>query len=345
MIIQNYKLPVLLNSYFVLIPHENPRPFPNGQTSVVHRFPLVAGSPTRPPVRFAAHRIPPCPTDLFQHTTILMDDISSEEDDTTSTEEEEEDVDEEASRRDTMKCVSCKEDYGSCDAGTCRECYEEASETEEELKREIEELKSKINFLRFSLGSPPRSHSSPPFSDVVLVASDDSFTSSQPVLVPAHRAVLACRSPVFRAMLENKMEESISGTIKIGDVSYDVLRIFVNYLYTAEACLDENVAYDLLVLADKYQVKHLKTYCEKYLMSNLTWENSIPTYAFAHQHNAKTLLDAALSLIMDNMDQLSRRAEYAELVEKDPRMIVEIYETYLSRQVNTAAISDPIKKP
>lgn len=147
----------------------------------------------------------------------------------------------------------------------------------------------------------------------------------------------ASRSPVFKAMLENEMEESRSGTIKISDVSYDALRAFVNYLYTAEACLDEQLACDLLVLAEKYQVKHLKGYCEKFLVSKLNWDNSVPSYAFAHQHNAKHMLDAALSLIIDNMDKLTKREEYMELVERDPRLVVEIYEAYLSKQVNTAA--------
>ncbi|XP_031128331.1 BTB/POZ domain-containing protein At4g08455 isoform X2 [Ipomoea triloba] len=269
-------------------------------------------------------------------------------------EDEEEEEEEESPESTRMKCVSCKEEYCSRDAGTCRECYEEASETEEELKREIEDLKAKVNFLRFwalpdplHLSFPHRPQSSTPcFSDVVLVASNDQSAKNAPhsVPVPAHRAVLASRSPVFRAMLENEMEESLSGTIKISDVSYDALRAFVNYLYTAEACLDENMACDLLVLAEKYQVKHLKTYCEKFLISKLNWENSLVNFAFAHQHNAKNLLDAALALIMDNMDKLSKREEYKELVEKDPRLVVELYEAYLSKQVNTAVRKDPTTK-
>lgn len=149
----------------------------------------------------------------------------------------------------------------------------------------------------------------------------------------------ASRSPVFRAMLETEMEESLSGTIKLSDVSYDALRAFVNYLYTAEACLDDDMACNLLILADKYEVKHLKTYCEKFLISKLVWESSLISYSFAHQHNANNLLDAALSLILDNMDKLSKREEYIELVEKDPRLVVEIYEAYLSKQVNTAVSS------
>ncbi|KAJ6405390.1 hypothetical protein OIU84_013361 [Salix udensis] len=246
----------------------------------------------------------------------------------------------------TMRCISCKEYYGRCDAGTCKECYEEASDTEEELKREIEDLKAKVAFLRF--WSPldhhitHRSSAGPCFTDVVLIASSsDGFIGTGPsVPVPAHKAVLASRSPVFKAMLENEMEESRSGTIKISDVSYDALRSFVNYMYTAEACLDEQMACDLLVLAEKYQVKHLKAYCEKFLVSKLNWDNSVVSYAFAHQHNAKHMLETALSLITDNMDKLTKREEYIELVEKDPRLVVEIYEAYLSKQVNTAAHKD-----
>ncbi|XP_075518980.1 BTB/POZ domain-containing protein At4g08455 [Primulina tabacum] len=248
-----------------------------------------------------------------------------------------------------MKCLSCKEEYGGRDVGTCRECYEEAGETEEELKREIEDLKTKVNFLRLHTVVTGSNYATtrpnaPSFSDVVLVASDSTDPHLTFPPIPAHRAVLVSRSPVFRAMLENKMEESLSGTIKISDVSYDALRAFVSYLYTADASLDEHMACELLVLAEKYEVKHLKTYCEKYLMSKLNRENSLAYYAFAHQLCAKSLLDAALSLIMDNMDNLTKQEEYTELVEKDPRVVVEIYEAYLSKQVNTAATENPTPK-
>ncbi|XP_039120465.1 BTB/POZ domain-containing protein At4g08455 [Dioscorea cayenensis subsp. rotundata] len=240
-----------------------------------------------------------------------------------------------------MWCQSCREEYGEVDAGTCKECYEEASETEEELKREIDDLKSKVAFLRLSPpsldlnpSSSSSSSSSPSAPDLLLLAS--SHAPSSAPAVPAHRAVLISRSPVFRAMLESEMEESRSGMIRISDVSYDVLRAFVNYLYTAEILLDEQMACDLLVLAEKYQVKYLKAFCEKFMTSKVNNENAIINYAFAHRHNAKQLLDAALSLIMDNMSTLVERNEYKQLVENDPRLVVEIYEAYLKKQVNIA---------
>ncbi|KAJ1387360.1 SKP1/BTB/POZ domain superfamily [Sesbania bispinosa] len=227
-----------------------------------------------------------------------------------------------------MRCISCDEEYDPDDAGTCKECYDEANETREELKRQIQDLKSKVSFL--ALSSPL---DAPSTTDLVLVPSADASAPS----VPAHKAVLVSRSPVFRAMLENDMEESRSGTIKITDVSYDALRAFVNYLYTAEACLDNQMACNLLVLAEKYQVKHLKIYCEKYLIAKLNWEKAIANYAFAHQHNANQLLDAALAVIIDNMDRLTKNEDYMELVDSNPRLVVEIYEAYLAKQVNTAA--------
>lgn len=91
------------------------------------------------------------------------------------------------SNKGTMKCISCREDYGTRDAGTCKECYEEASETEEELKREIEELKAKVAFLRIS--SPIEQSNRRPCSDVVLVASNDD-SDAPAVPVPAHKYVL-----------------------------------------------------------------------------------------------------------------------------------------------------------
>ncbi|XP_057973575.1 BTB/POZ domain-containing protein At4g08455-like [Malania oleifera] len=189
----------------------------------------------------------------------------------------------------------------------------------------MEDLTDKVAFLR--LWSPlnhPGNYRSYP--DVFLVASDH---VSPPV--PAQKAVLASHSPVFKAMFENEMEESQSGRINISNVSYDALRMFINYLYTAEACLEEQIACDLIVLAEKYQVKHLKAYCENFMVSKLNWDNSIVSFAFARQHNAKHLLDAALSLIMENMEKLTKREDYTQLVERDPQLLIEIYEAHLPK--------------
>ncbi|XP_030455142.1 BTB/POZ domain-containing protein At4g08455-like [Syzygium oleosum] len=233
--------------------------------------------------------------------------------------------------------TSCEEECVTLDA---QECSEEAKQTKEELKREIEHLKAQVAFL--SIWSPT-GLDHPHGTDVVLLAAEDGPNGGPSMGVPVHMAMLASRSPIFKAMLEDEMDESRTGTIKISGMSYDALRAFVGYLY-AEACLDEQMASELLVLAEKYQVKPLKAYCEKFLVSKLNWDNSIINYVFAHQHNAKLLLEAALSLIKDNLDKLRKRQEYSILVEKDPRLVVELYEACVAKQENDAAPKDTSAK-
>ncbi|GAB2289803.1 hypothetical protein Dimus_024107 [Dionaea muscipula] len=233
--------------------------------------------------------------------------------------------------------------YTTNSPGSCKECYVKARDKtvelerkNEELERKNEELKVIVDFLRLSSPSShddPIARSSPLSSDVTLVASDDLPDAP----IPANKLVLANRSPVFKAMLETAMEESISGTIKISDVTYDLLHVFVNYLYTADVCLDEKIASNLLVLAEKYQVKHLNELCQRYLMSNLNWDNSLSKYVFARQHSAGILLEASLSIITDDIDKFMNRDEYGELVKKDPSSVVGIFEAYAKKQVNIAA--------
>lgn len=85
-----------------------------------------------------------------------------------------------------MLCLSCEVYFNSEDAGTCKECYEEANETEEELEAEIDDLKAKIAFLKLL---SPVNHCNRSDTDVTLVASDEGADVSA-LTVPAHKAVL-----------------------------------------------------------------------------------------------------------------------------------------------------------
>ncbi|KAK9167301.1 hypothetical protein Scep_002492 [Stephania cephalantha] len=162
--------------------------------------------------------------------------------------------------------------------------------------------------------------------DVVLVASDDDDGIK---VVSAHKAILINKSPVFKAMLRNEMEESQTSTIKISEVSYHDLCVFVNYLYTAEVNLvDDQRAQDLLAMGEKYQVKHLKAYCENFLRSKVNASNALKYLTFATKYKAEDLIEASLNVIIENMNKLKLQDEYKELVKKDPHLVIRIYESY-----------------
>ncbi|CAA7057730.1 unnamed protein product [Microthlaspi erraticum] len=220
-----------------------------------------------------------------------------------------------------IRCNSCQDVCLPHHVGTCKKCYDEVREAMEELMEENNVLKAKVDFLRLS-SSLDHGSSSRSFPDVVLFADSVDGVS---------------RSRVFKAMLENEMEESYTGIVRISDVSYDVLRTFVSFLYTAEVCLDDYLACQLLVMSDKFEVKHLNDCCEKYLVTKLTPENSFMAYVFAHQHNAKQLSDAALTHIIDNMDMVIKTEEYMEIKKRDPHFVLDIYDAYTLKQVKNAA--------
>ncbi|CAL9007438.1 unnamed protein product [Prunus brigantina] len=199
-----------------------------------------------------------------------------------------------------MKCISCEGKYDG-DAGACKQCYED--------------LKAKVAFLAMSNRYPLAF-----CTDVVLLASDNGHPKGL-ARAGAHEAVLASRSPVFKALLHNETKE-----IHICELWPQELGAFINYLYTAEICLDQQLARKLLVVAEKYQLHHLKDLCQKFLVSNLNWDNSLATYTFGHDHNDKQIIDAALMLITNNIEKLASSDEYAELKRSHPQLVIEIYE-------------------
>lgn len=65
------------------------------------------------------------------------------------------------------------------------------------------------------------------FADVHILLDDDGG-----VKVPTHKAILACRSEVCRAMLTCGMRETTSNEIHLKEVSATSLRLLLTYLYT-----------------------------------------------------------------------------------------------------------------
>jgi len=161
-----------------------------------------------------------------------------------------------------------------------------------------------------------------------------------------HRSVLAARSLVFRRMLENRptspiavatdatgatagnaasWSESGSGQIRIPDVGEDVMRHFLLYLYGSRVPvdMDEQLAEELLIVADKYDVERLKNACEVALSSSLT-ESTVPRLlVIADRHRCAKLKADALSYLTLNPAQILETAEWKIVEEDHPNIIVE----------------------
>ncbi len=121
----------------------------------------------------------------------------------------------------------------------------------------------------------------------------------------AHRLVLLSRSPVFAKMFEHDTKESRESLVRIPDLSPEIVAEMLRFVYTGTAPNIENVAIDLLVAADKYQLNRLKTMCENVLCGEICAQKGdlCRILILAHQHSAMHLKVECLRFICAHIGQ------------------------------------------
>ena len=114
-------------------------------------------------------------------------------------------------------------------------------------------------------------------SDVVLCVGDRNFS--------VHRAILAARSPVFRALFTSNMKESVAGEIPIEDMEPDVMRELLICVYTNQVPVE--CGCDMLTAFDRFGLVSLLDRCQDSV--TITVENALEVSAVAEELNAKRL--------------------------------------------------------
>ncbi|CAO2209714.1 unnamed protein product [Urochloa humidicola] len=172
-------------------------------------------------------------------------------------------------------------------------------------------------------------------------------------LFPAHRVVLAARSPVFRAELYGEMRENgaAAQAIVIDEMRTATFRALLRYIYTdaSPAAIitstgdnqDEGdddddgseddvigVVSELLTAADRYDVRRLKLICERVLCRRLDVENVADTLALADRHHCDTLKDDCIEFMTTSqrMGQVAATQGYMQLKSCHPHLIFEVLE-------------------
>ncbi|XP_052132444.1 uncharacterized protein LOC113207718 [Frankliniella occidentalis] len=87
------------------------------------------------------------------------------------------------------------------------------------------------------------------------------------VELPAHRNVLALRSPVLSNMLTGDFKEARDGRVELLDFSSGAVAKFLEFLYTDQIGDWANSELELLQLSDKYMVPELRSECALRLWS------------------------------------------------------------------------------
>ncbi|XP_015927740.1 uncharacterized protein [Parasteatoda tepidariorum] len=151
------------------------------------------------------------------------------------------------------------------------------------------------------------SHKEKLFTDVNFIVGDD--------IIPAHKSILAARSPVFRTMLEADMREKSENRIVINDIEKPVLEAFLTFIYTGFVqTSDVSLVSQLYPVADKYDVQNLKDVCQHVLSMNLNETTACEILNLAEVHSDENLTNSALNYLIDNFDVIEPTEEWKKFV-------------------------------
>ena len=125
-------------------------------------------------------------------------------------------------------------------------------------------------------------------TDFALLCDDES--------IPCHKNILVGASSVFEATIGNKKnKEAEEGEVDM-NISTEVGRAFVEFIYMAK--LDKDIlvkeAVSFLEQGDKYQISGLKELAEEEMMNQLSRENMVKLLAISDLYRAKELREAAI---------------------------------------------------
>lgn len=160
-----------------------------------------------------------------------------------------------------------------------------------------------------------------------LLGSEDSQHT-----IYAHSFVLKLRSPVFRAMLQSQMQESLTRRIVITEFSTESVRDLLSFLYTdtcaplqalqspsgsqAQIILTQRIE-ELLMLACKYDIARLQLLCEQQLVARMQVENVSGLLRLADDYQAVHLKQRALEFIACNASAVASHPEFFEQLSKE----------------------------
>ncbi|GLT42577.1 hypothetical protein SLA2020_165680 [Shorea laevis] len=181
--------------------------------------------------------------------------------------------------------------------------------------------------------------------------SDVSFEVDGEVF-PAHKLILATRSPVFKAQLYGPMKEQNTQKIKVEDIEAPVFKALLHFMYW-DALPDMQeltginskwastlMSQHLLAAADRYGLDRLRLICEANLCENVAINNVATTLALAEQHHCTQLKAVCLKFVAmsENLKAVMQTDGFEYLRQSCPSVLSELLQ-YVAKVDNPATVS------
>ena len=148
---------------------------------------------------------------------------------------------------------------------------------------------------------------------------------------PAHRIILAARSPVFKAMFHHDMREKTESRLDIADLSADAVQGMLQWIYTGRLPSTEQESKDLLCASDKYNLVPLKTACERSLCQSLEVSNAVDLFELADLYRAAFLKSNCMRVIATHPEEVKATERWQQLKRERADLLAELLAHFMDR--------------
>ena len=154
----------------------------------------------------------------------------------------------------------------------------------------------------------------------------DLFVFVDGIRFPAHKLILAARSPFMANMFQQQMEKEDTGdSVTLTDIDQETFGAVLRFIYTGKVDGVEDMTDKLLIASSKFQVEHLRVLCEEEISKKLTTENVIKYLILADLHSADQLRNVTFEFINRNAVDIIRKDDWQELIKSHPHLVAEMY--------------------
>uniref|UniRef100_A0A0N5B2L1 BTB domain-containing protein n=1 Tax=Strongyloides papillosus TaxID=174720 RepID=A0A0N5B2L1_STREA len=143
--------------------------------------------------------------------------------------------------------------------------------------------------------------------------------------INVHKCILDARSEVFRSMLKYKLAGPEASIIEMSEFRLEVVKEMVNYIYTGKSPRVDEMAIEMLEIAEKYKLEGLKLIATESLLNSLNVQNVCEYLEKGEIYSAEILKEFAIRYIYLNGKEVLNSESWSRIATLYPLLLARIF--------------------